>query len=114
MEGRYLIQDYLVTTHLSKHEKITLFKLRSRSFDFKSNFPTKYEDMKCRICDDENTIENEEHTFSCPVLLDKLDLDEPINIDDIFSTVPKQMNVMKNIMKVMTRRRILLELRGKY
>ena len=63
------MQKYLKTNELSTREKQSLFSLRCRSFDVKSNYKSLFsENMTCRICKDPNSYEDEIHTFNCDVL----------------------------------------------
>ena len=112
-KGKIIPSKYLKSKELTKKEKETLFKLHTRSYDLKSNFPSKYGNkLHCRICEIEETIEDEEHTFSCPSLLHDIEVDEPLIIDDLYGHLPNQIHLVKNMMKILMRRKIILELRG--
>ena len=67
--------------------------------------------MECRICEIEGTIEDEEHTFNCPSLIDNIEGDEPLRFEELYGPLPKQIHLMKNVMKIIKRRKIILELR---
>ena len=112
-KGKIIPSKYLKSKELTKKEKETLFKLRTRSYDLKSNFPRKYGNkMQCRICEIEETIEDEQHTFSCPILLHDIEVDEPLRIDKLYGQLPNQIHLMKNVMKIIMRRKIILGLQG--
>ena len=67
------MQSYLETEIISISEKKTLFKLRSKMRKIKSNFKTSHKNnLKCSLCLDETSTENEEHLLRCPTLLTQL------------------------------------------
>ena len=95
------MQPYLTTNLLSTLEKQTLFSLRCRNFNVKSNYKTMYEgNMICRICQDPQSYEDEDHTFSCQVLVDGLEIGEDVKFSDIYSNTTKQINAVKSFMKI--------------
>ena len=91
-----------------------LFSLRCREFDLKTNYRKKYEnDMKCRICLNEDTIEDEVHTFfQCEVLLHDIQINPDIDIKHLFGNLGQQVRIMKHIMPVITKRNIILNIRS--
>ena len=72
------IQPYLKSQLITTVMKQQLFSLRNRSYNLKSNFKSLYgNDMICRICLDDQSVEDEIHTFEiCNVLIehDKSDI----------------------------------------
>ena len=59
-------QKYLTSNELNLTEKQTLFSLRSHNFACKSNFRNQYENMICRLCQSEDSYEDEIHSLKCP------------------------------------------------
>ena len=58
------MQSYLKTNCISTAHKQALFSLRNRTYNLKCNFKTMYQnDMRCRSCLDDESIENEIHVF---------------------------------------------------
>ena len=106
------MQPYLTTNLLTTFEKQTLFSLRCRNFNVKSNYKTMYNgDMNCRICLDPQSFEDEEHTFSCKVLTFGLEIEEDVKFSDIYSDLPKQIHTIKYLKKIIKKCNLLLELR---
>ena len=103
----YKLQDYLKTEKLTTKQKKLLFSLRTRSIDVKNNYKNKYKfNMRCQICEDENSVDSEEHYLKCTKILENIDdnidilnarhgdifsknIDEQISITKIFQTVFK-------------------------
>ena len=108
------MQPYLKTEMLSTVEKRTLFLLRSKNFNVKSNHKYMFDisDMKCRICLDPESYEDEIHTFlECQILLDGLSVDKKVKFEDIYGPLNLQIPAVKNFIKIIDKRNIMLELR---
>ena len=69
-------------------------------------------DMSCRICLDPTSYEDEIHTFSCKELVDGLTLHDNVEFEDIYRDLDHQLRAIKNFMKIIKKRDLLLELRG--
>ena len=114
-DGKVIMQEYLQTNRLSTIEKQTLFSLRSRSFDVKSNYKTLFKDnMSCRICRDPNSYEDEDHTFfRCSDLKHDSDTNtHDIKFEDIYSDLENQIRAIKYFRNIADKRKIILELRN--
>ena len=89
--GMIKTQDYLLSQEINTHMKKLLFKMRSFNLNVKSNFQSIHEeDMTCRICKRIDSFEDEEHSLSCPVLLEDSHHDPGIKFTDIFGDIQKQ------------------------
>ena len=109
--GQLQLQKYLKTGKLSTIEKQTLFSLRSHNLNCKSNFSSAFhEDMSCRTCCDENTIEDEIHSLECPSVIDEDEKDNSIKFHHIFGSLDEQIKAVKYYIKVMNKRNLILEL----
>ena len=108
------VQGYLHCNELSAFEKKNLFKLRSYSYNFKSNFKNQYgEEMWCRICNDKDSIEDEFHTFfSCKVLLENTNVPRDVSIEHIFGSLEEQIGAIKYFSPIIKRRETILDLRS--
>ena len=105
------MQSYLKTNELSTREKQSLFSLRNRSFDVKTNYKTLYnEDMTCRICHDPDSIEDKRHTFNCSVLTKDETIDNTIQFEHIFGSLSQQVKATKQFVKLMDKRRLILDM----
>ena len=108
-------QSYLKTNLLTTIEKQTLFGLRSRNFPVKSNYKSMYDsnNMTCRICQDPQSYEDEIHTFQyCKELTKDLTISGNVKFHDIYEDLDHQICAMKNFMKIINKRNLILELRG--
>ena len=83
-------------------EHIIMFHVKPCSF--------KPHGMICRICRDPESYENEIHTFNCPILTEGLELDPNVRFEHIFGELSFQITAIKNYMKIMRKRELLLEL----
>ena len=87
LQNTYTLDPYLSSNSISTEEKQTLFKLRTRMIDVKSNFRTQYgQDLACRFCPEEET---QSHLLLCNELIDNLDTSS-IEYEDIFKDLKKQ------------------------
>ena len=95
---------YLKSSELSTENKKILFKLRSKMLHFKANFSSMYKNnLQCSLCQDMNTIENEQHMLICPVLTNNPKLKEDIKnvkYEDVFSSSNKQEVAAKVFKKI--------------
>ena len=65
--------------------------------------------MTCRLCKDNNSIEDEDHVFiQCERLVDK-DSTQNLNINHIYGTLRQQIEIMRHISAVSLKRKLLLE-----
>ena len=112
-KGKLMTQSYIKTNKLTPLQ--TLFELRAFNFQTKSNYKSQYqEDMSCRICLQEDSFEDEEHTFfDCNVLMDDIDIEEDIKFEDVFGTLEAQIKAVKYFTKIIEKRNIILDIRQK-
>ena len=80
----------------------------------KSNFKSLHkDDMKCRLCEEPGSYEDEIHTFhNCPALIEDEEKDQSIKFEDIFANIDQQVIAIKYFMKCINKRKLMLELRG--
>ena len=103
-------QKYLACNELSTSEKQTLFSLRSHNFDCKANFRNQYQNMVCRLCDNEDSFEDEIHSLKCPAVVNDNELDHSIEFHHVFGSINQQIKAVKYFMPIIKRRKLLLEL----
>ena len=107
---KFTTQDYIKSNFLSKELQQTLFALRSESYPFKINYKWKFQnDMSCRICGDENSIEDFSHTINCSGLRDELK-GEVLNFKDVYGNLRKQTLFMNSFIKLHRKRQTILEI----
>ena len=71
------MQPYLTSKLLNTREKKNLFSLRSRDYQVKTNMKSMYEeDMRCRLCSEEDSCEDERHIILHCSALSGCGLDE--------------------------------------
>ena len=96
------LQPYLQSKNLSLAEKQLLFKLRTFTYDCKSNFRNKFaSNLNCSVCNSEDT---QQHLLACSIASD-IDT-ENVEHDDIFGTVDKQIRIVR-VLKIIDQRRSL-------
>ena len=87
--------------------KQMLFELRCRNFDVKSNQKSYYGDnMSCRICNDEDSYENEFHTFKCPGLIDH---PREVNFEHIYGSLEQQTEFITANIGLIRKRKLILD-----
>ena len=64
------IQEYLLPNKTSLKLAKFIYHARNRMLEFKSNFGNKYSDLKCPVCLDQNSIDNQQHLLECVSLND--------------------------------------------
>ena len=75
--------------------------------DCKSNFSHLFEEnMTCRICDDENSYENEDHLLVCKTLNTE---EYDVRYSDVYANVNKQYKVTQVFKKVLRMRNVYIE-----
>ena len=106
------MNDYLQSLHMTKEEKILLFKLRIWMVPVKANFSSRFKDnLQCDMCADKNSEESQMHLLHCKYLLDHPDLKLEIltiRYDDIFKDLQSQIKAIKVLKKIMSVRKIKL------
>ena len=87
--------------------------LRVQNTNTKSNFKgsIEYNNMKCRICENENSFKEENHLLHCPKLTSHLE-DSEVVYDSVFGNLEEQISASKRFSKVLSRRKTIMELRG--
>ena len=95
----YSFQDYLQTNELSIEQKKLLFSLRCRMTPTKSNYKNNFkENMSCRICQVEDSIESDQHLLTCrqviSVLKDSTNILK-VKYEDIFDNLSSQIEITK-------------------
>ena len=76
--------------------------------DCKTNFsPLHGEALECRLCNNEDSIENEDHLLVCPILNDE---EKSVVFSDVYGNLDKQYEVTQAFKKVLRRRKVYLDL----
>ena len=87
LSDSYKLEPYLSSVKLSTEEKQTLFKLRTRMVDVKSNFKMQYgQNLTCNFCPE---IDTQSHLLSCEQLTDGIDISNT-EYEHIFQDLKKQ------------------------
>ena len=76
--------------------------------DCKANFPNQYGNiLVCRMCKNENTIEDEDHILKCKTLNTE---EYAVNFKFVYGTSKQQYELTKIFKKVMRKRTLLLSI----
>ena len=67
--------------------------------------------MQCRLCEDENSHEDENHLLNCSELVAHLETSD-VRFDDVFGDLETQIRAVKRFIKVLDRRDNIMDLRG--
>ena len=92
--------------------KQQLFELRNRSYNLKSYYKSLYgNDMICRICLDDQSVEDEIHTFEvCKGLIEHNKSD--IKFRHIFGPLEQQINAITYFSRIIVKRNLILEIKN--
>ena len=74
----------------------------------KSNFKQQYvNNLKCRICASEGSVEDEDHILICPALTDG---QTDVQFTDVFGDIDSQLHAVKVYKKVLRKRQVYLDM----
>ena len=87
-------QSYLLPSMMSMTQAKHIFMLRTRMLDTKDNYPNKYPDNLCPICDDGITKDSQEHVMFCLNDSNQMIVNSDVQYTNLFSNdVNKQLQV---------------------
>ena len=110
LNNTYTLDSYLASNNITTEEKQTLFKLRTRMIDVKSNFKSQYgQDLVCRFCPVEET---RAHLLLCKELVDNIDTSN-VCYGDIFQGLTKQEAISKIYTQILKIRSMKLKILAK-
>ena len=97
------MQKYLKSNGLkmNQEEVQTIFKLRSRMTNVKTNFRGKYDNFECELCNEED--ENQKHMLECKEIMKKIKVEVKIpEYDELFKgNVREQLEIAKAFLENM-------------
>ena len=99
-------QSYFSDRRLAKYDIQLLFKLRTRMTECKSNFEGQFNDMTCRVCNVEGTVENEDHILQCSVLKTE---DHNVSFGDVYGSSDQQFQAIKVFKKMLRKQKVYLD-----
>ena len=100
-------KKYFSDRRFSREDVQLLFALRTRMTNCKSNFKMQFaNNLTCRICKLDGSVEDEDHILICPELTDG---QTEIQFTDVFGDVNSQYNAVQVYKKVIRKRNIHLE-----
>ena len=106
MSEKFEKKPYLSDRRMMKEDVQLLFTLRTRMTNCKSNFKQQYvNNMKCRICASEGSVEDEDHILICPALTD--------GQTDVYGDIDSQLHAVKVFKKVLRKRQVYLDMKEK-
>ena len=105
---KFKVQEYLTCGKLNNEESSLLFNMRCKSVTgVKSHFHTMYNDTKCPLCGTEE--DSLDHILTCSLLSDRMV--DVVKVDDMFGVVEKQTQLTKIMLKLLKKRKTILEIR---
>ena len=101
-------QQYITSQLFTNVEAQTLFSLRTRMINCKSNFKNNYneEDMICPVCNDH--YDSQENMLACEGLSSEIQ-ENPMYIDIFSSDIQKQKEIASVFVKLLAKRSEILE-----
>ena len=100
-------KKYFSDRRFTKEDVQLLFALRTRMVNCKTNFKMQFgNNLTCRICETDGSIEDEDHILVCP---EQTDGQCAVQFTDVYGDVDSQYNAVKMYKKVMRKRTIYLE-----
>ena len=104
------VKQYFSDRRFSKEEVQLLFTLRTKLLDVKQNFKSQFKNLQCRICEDKNSIEDEDHILKCVKFNDN---EDNISFSDVYGNADDQLKAVKIFKKIMRRRQVYLDILSK-
>ena len=104
------VKQYFSDRRFSKEEVQLLFTLRTKMLDVKQNFKSQFKNLQCRICEDKNSIEDEDHILKCVKFNDN---EDNISFSDVYGNTDDQLKAVKIFKKIMRRRQVYLDILSK-
>ena len=105
-------KPYFSDRRFSKEDVQILFSLRTKMTNCKTNFKNQFgeNNLQCRICQDKNSIEDEDHILICPELTDGK---SEVQFTDVYGDVDSQYSAVKAFKKIIRRRNVYIEMMEK-
>ena len=99
---------YFSDRRLTKEDVQLLFTLRTKMLNCKTNFGGQFQDnMCCRVCNESDSIENEDHILSCNVLNT---VTHNVKFSDVYGNTEEQFRALQVFKKVLRRRKVFLDI----
>ena len=106
---KHEIQKFLLPGKISNKQAKEIFCLRNRMLETKDNYQNQFEDALCPLCDDEFTLDSQEHVMTCPAIVHQCLVTENLNYENIFSDdVNKQLKISSIIFEHFKKRKQML------
>ena len=105
------MQKYLYSSEINKTEGQQLFMFRTRMALFGNNFRNGLANIECPLCKIPNSIDSEEHSLACEIIINKIPEVALKNIDknNLFSkNIFKMKETINIFMKILKIRKELL------
>ena len=99
-------KGYFSDRRLSKDDIQLLFKLRTKMLDCKTNFEGQFDDMSCRTCNIQQSVENEDHVLYCTALNSDA---HGVKFGDVYGNPDKQYKAIQVFKKILHRRKVYLD-----
>ena len=112
---KFEIQPYLVHPSFSSKQSSQLFKLRTKTENFRANFSSQFggdvDRLKCQLnCEDTHAKDSQEHILTCSRLQHMLSEDDKcVEYSHIFGNIEKQKNATVLFMKLIEERDNILD-----
>ena len=107
LKNTYRLDPYLASNSITTEEKQTLFKLRTRMVEVKTNFKSHYgQDLTCKFCSEDDT---QSHLLSCKELVANLDTSE-VTYSDIYKDLNKQEEIARIYTLILKARSLKLKI----
>ena len=104
-------QQYFSDRRYSKDDVQLLFRLRTKMLDCKTNFRNQYNNvLTCRICKEDDSIEDEDHILNCSVLNDE---EYGVQFSEVYGSADEQYRAVQVFKKVLRRRQVYLDIAEK-
>ena len=110
VDDKFERKSYFTDRRFTKEDVQLLFALRTRMTNCKVNFKKQFgNNLKCRICEDEESEENEDHVLNCTVVNGAETYD--VQFTDVYGDADAQYKAVKVYKKVFRRRQIYLDMK---
>ena len=104
------MQPYFKSNIIKKAEAQNFFKFRTRMEDFSENFKNGGDSLPCPLCQQSNSLDNEQHFVKCQVISKNMTEILSVKEDELFTTnLPIDLVLIRIVIKALKKRKLLLE-----
>ena len=103
------LQNIYKSENINSYQAKNLYRWRTRTWDFRTNYRSKYPDLKCQLC--LSHIDKDDLFLSCQVIINEVPsvrLNQTLKYDDLFSDDVEKQEKIGKLLDVAYKKRVEL------